>query len=583
MAADMAAQPRVDALLNQSPPYLDVDLYASDQPLRNAVASNGGDGDAAALSAFGKQWGSAGMFELGRQANENPPKLKTFDAKGFRRDFIEFHPAYHELMAASIAAGLQASTWRDDATPAAAPAQVIRAARFYMAAQVETGHLCPITMTRAAVAALAVEPRLVAKLMPKIMSRRYDPRFLPWWEKTSITLGMGMTEKQGGTDVRANRTRAEPAGEGYAVNGDKWFMSAPMCDAFLVLAQAPGGLTCVLMPRFRPDGSVNGLHFQRLKDKLGNRSNASSEVVFTDAFAWRVGEEGRGVRTIIDMVQLTRLDCAIASAGIMRMALAQALHHARHRTVFQKHLGDQPMMRAVLADMALDVEAATALVMRLARSFDLAADDAREAARARLLTPVVKYWVCKTAPAFVYEAMECLGGNGYVEESLLPRLYREAPVNAIWEGSGNVMCLDVLRALARDRDAALDVLDALAAEATDLPGAREAVDFIQRAFSRPDSEARARASVGRLAALAAAAALRSSAPPEVAELFAGTRLSARHDAMYGTSDLGVGDSAPARARLAADLSDRTSRPHVLVKLELRAAIRAREPRRANTR
>ena len=540
MAADMAAQPRVDALLNQSPPYLDVDLYASDQPLRNAVASNGGDGDAAALSAFGKQWGSAGMFELGRQANENPPKLKTFDAKGFRRDFIEFHPAYHELMAASIAAGLQASTWRDDATPAAAPAQVIRAARFYMAAQVETGHLCPITMTRAAVAALAVEPRLVAKLMPKIMSRRYDPRFLPWWEKTSITLGMGMTEKQGGTDVRANRTRAEPAGEGYAVNGHKWFMSAPMCDAFLVLAQAPGGLTCFLMPRFRPDGSVNGLHFQRLKDKLGNRSNASSEVEFTDAFAWRVGEEGRGVRTIIDMVQLTRLDCAIASAGIMRMALAQAIHHARHRTVFQKHLADQPMMRAVLADMALDVEAATALVMRLARSFDLAADDAREAARARLLTPAVKYWVCKTAPAFVYEAMECLGGNGYVEESLLPRLYREAPVNAIWEGSGNVMCLDVLRALARDRDAALDVLDALAAEATDLPGAREAVDFIQRAFSRPDSEARARASVGRLAALAAAAALRSSAPPEVAELFAGTRLSARHDAMYGTSDLGVG-------------------------------------------
>ena len=325
MAANMAAQPRVDELLNQSPPYLDVDLYASDQPLRNAVASNGGDGDAAALSAFGKHWGSAGMFELARQANENPPKLKIFDAKGFRRDFIEFHPAYHDLMAASLAAGLQASTWRDDATPAAAPAQVVRAARFYMAAQVETGHLCPITMTRAAVAALAVEPPLVAKLMPKIMSRRYDPRFLPWWEKTSITLGMGMTEKQGGTDVRANRTRAQPAGEGYAINGDKWFMSAPMCDAFLVLAQAPGGLTCVLMPRFRPDGSVNGLHFQRLKDKLGNRSNASSEVVFTDAFAWRVGEEGRGVRTIINMVQLTRLDCALASAGIMRMALSQAL------------------------------------------------------------------------------------------------------------------------------------------------------------------------------------------------------------------------------------------------------------------
>ena len=479
MAADMATQPRVDALLNQSPPYVDVDLYASDRPLRNAVASNGGDGDAAALSAFGKHWGSAGMFELGRQANENPPKLKTFDAKGFRRDFIEFHPAYHELMAASIAAGLQASTWRDDARPAAGARASDRAPRASTWPRRSRPDICvPITMTRAAVAALAVEPRLVAKLMPKIMSRRYDPRFLPWWEKTGITLGMGMTEKQGGTDVRANPTRAEPAGEGYAVNGDKWFMSAPMCDAFLVLAQAPGGLTCFLMPRFRPDGSVNGLHFQRLKDKLGNRSNASSEVEFTDAFAWRVGEEGRGVRTIINMVQLTRLDCAIASAGIMRMALAQALHHARHRTVFQKHLADQPMMRAVLADMALEVEAATALVMRLGalvRSRRMR----REAARARLLTPAVKYWVCKTAPGFVYEAMECLGGNGYVEESLLPRLYREAPVNAIWEGSGNVMCLDVLRALARDRDAALDVLDALAADATDLPGAREAVDFIQ--------------------------------------------------------------------------------------------------------
>ncbi|MEA2954878.1 MAG: putative acyl-CoA dehydrogenase, partial [Alphaproteobacteria bacterium] len=327
-----------------------------------------------------------------------------------------------------------------------------------------------------------------------------------------------------------------------AINGDKWFMSAPMCDAFLVLAQAPGGLTCVLMPRFRADGSVNGLHFQRLKDKLGNRSNASSEVEFADAFAWRVGEEGRGVRTIINMVQLTRLDCAIASAGIMRMAFAQALHHARYRSVFQKRLSDQPMMRAVLADMALEVEAATALVMRLARSFDLAAADPLEAARARLLTPAVKYWVCKTAPGFIYEAMECLGGNGYVEESLLPRLYREAPVNAIWEGSGNVMCLDVLRALARDRDAAQAVLHALASEAADLPGAREAADFVARAFSARDAEAEARAGVGRLALLAAAAALRGSAPPEVAELFASTRLRARHDALYGTEALGTGEA-----------------------------------------
>jgi putative acyl-CoA dehydrogenase len=528
---------RFEQVLNQSPPYVDVDLYASDPPLQSAVAANGGAGDAAGLSAFGKHWGTAGMFDLARQANEDPPQLKAFDAQGFRRDFIEFHPAYHQFMTQSVAAGLASATWQENATPAPAPAQVTRGARFYMAAQIETGHLCPITMTRAAVAALAVEPAIVAELMPKIMSRRYDSRFRPWWEKTGITLGMGMTERQGGTDVRTNTSRAERASEGYVVNGDKWFMSAPMCDAFLVLAQAQSGLTCFLMPRFRPDGSVNGLHFRRLKDKLGNRSNASSEVEFADAFALRVGEEGRGVRTIINMVQLTRLDCALASAGIMRMALAQAVHHARYRTVFQKHLADQPMMQAVLADMALEVEAATALVMRLARSFDLAASDPHEAARARLLTPAVKYWVCKTAPGFVYEAMECLGGNGYVEESILPRLYREAPVNAIWEGSGNVMCLDVLRALSHEGDAGLAVLAALGREAGDLPGAAEAADFIRRALSGPHAEARARAAVGHLALLAAAAALRHASAPDAADLFARTRLRVGHGPIYGTSDV----------------------------------------------
>jgi putative acyl-CoA dehydrogenase len=522
---------------NQSPPYVDVDLYASDRPLADAVAANGGGAEAPALSDYGRRWGAAEMFDLGREANENPPKLKIFDAKGFRRDVVEFHPAYHQLMADSIAAGLAASTWRDDAAPAPAPAQVTRAARFYMAAQVETGHLCPITMTRAAVAALATEPALAAKVMPKIMSREYDPHFRPWWEKRGMTLGMGMTERQGGTDVRTNTTRAAPADDGYAITGQKWFMSAPMCDAFLVLAQAPGGLSCFLMPRFRLDGSVNGLHFQRLKDKLGNRSNASSEVEFVEAFAWRVGEEGRGVRTIIQMVQLTRLDCAIASAGLMRMALAQALHHARHRAAFQKHLADQPMMRAVLADLALEAEGATALVMRLCRAFDLAGSDEREAARARLLTAAVKYAVCKTAPGFAHEAMECLGGNGYVEESLLPRLYREAPVNAIWEGSGNVMCLDVIRALGHDGEAARAVLGALADEAADLPGARETARAVETALAAPEAEANSRAAVGRLAQLAAAAALRQSAPPEVAELFARTRLEARHGAMFGASDI----------------------------------------------
>ena len=540
----MAFQPRsaTPDTVNQSPPYVDVDLYTSDQPLQRALAANGGENDAAALAAFGRHWGTAEMFELARAANENPPQLKIFDAEGFRRDVVEFHPAYQHFMAESVAAGLAASTWRDDATPASAPAQVLRAARFYMAAQVETGHLCPITMTRAAVAALVVEPALVAELMPKIMSRRYDSRFRPWWEKTGLTLGMGMTERQGGTDVRTNTTRAVPAGEGYAITGHKWFMSAPMCDAFLVLAQAPSGLTCFLMPRFRPDGSVNGLEFQRLKDKLGNRSNASAEVEFADAFARRVGEEGRGVRTIINMVQLTRLDCAIASAGLMRMALTQAIHHARYRTVFQKHLVDQPMMRAVLADMALEVEAATALVVRLARSFDLAASDPLEAARARLLTPAVKYWICKSAPGLIYEAMECLGGNGYVEDNILPRLYREAPVNAIWEGSGNVMCLDVLRALAHEGEAARAILDALAGEAAGLSGVRATADSTASAFSASTAEAHARAAVSRLALLAAAAALRASAPPQVAELFARTQLQDRHGAIYGTSDIGPDDA-----------------------------------------
>jgi putative acyl-CoA dehydrogenase len=530
-----------EEVLNQSPPYVDVDLYGSDQPLRNAIAANGGCEEAAALAEFGRHWGTAQMFELGRAANENPPRLRTFDAKGFRLDAVEFHPAYHHFMAESIAAGLQASTWRSDLRPAAAPAQVVRAARFYMAAQIETGHLCPITMTRAAVAALAVEPTLGRTFMPKILAREYDLRFLPWWEKIGITLGMGMTEKQGGTDVRSNTNRAVRHAEAYAITGHKWFMSAPMCDAFLVLAQAQGGLTCFLMPRFRPDGAVNALRFQRLKDKLGNRSNASSEVEFADAFAWRVGEEGRGVRTIISMVSLTRLDCAIASAGIMRMALAQALHHARHREVLQKRLADHALMRAVLADMALETEAATALVMRLCRSFDLAASDPEEAARARLLTPAVKYWVCKIAPELIYEAMECLGGNGYVEENLLPRLYREAPVNAIWEGSGNVMCLDVLRALANEHEAAFAVLAALAGEAAELPGGADTACFVRAALSSEAAEAGARAAVGSLALLAAAAALRESAPA-VAELFARTRLADRHGMLFGTSDFAADET-----------------------------------------
>jgi len=342
-----------------------------------------------------------------------------------------------------------------------------------------------------------------------------------------------MTEKQGGTDVRANTSRAEPFADGYLITGHKWFMSAPMCDAFLVLAQAPGGLTCFLMPRFRPDGSVNGIHIQRLKDKLGNRSNASSEVEFMDAFAWRVGEEGRGVRTIIEMVQLTRLDCAIASAGLMRRALAQALHHVRYRTVFQRHLVDQPIMRAVLADLALDCEGALALAMRVCRAVDRSAADPAEALRARLLTPAAKYWICKIAPTFIYEAMECIGGNGYVEDSVMARLYREAPVNAIWEGSGNVVCLDVLRVITREGDAVRALIKHLHHETAGLPGAGEAVAFVTESLSS-GAEADARAAVERLALLAAAAALNDSTSV-TAELFAQARLSARWSTTYGAS------------------------------------------------
>jgi putative acyl-CoA dehydrogenase len=313
-----------------------------------------------------------------------------------------------------------------------------------------------------------------------------------------------------------------------------------MCDAFLVLAQADQGLSCFFMPRFAPDGSVNAIHFQRLKDKLGNRSNASSEVEFDDAYAMPVGDEGNGIRAIIQMVQLTRQDCAIASAGLMRSGLAHALHHARHRSVFQKHLADQPLMQAVLSDMALHVEASVALVMRLCRSFDRAADDAGEAAFMRLLTPAIKYWVCKSAPGFLYEAMECLGGNGYVEEGILARHYRESPVNAIWEGSGNVMCLDVLRALSREAEAATSVLQDLAERVSGLPGAREAVAFIGQAFHRPDSERVARLAVERLALLSATAAL-NGVMPRHAELFAATRLAGNHAGMYGAVDLANSD------------------------------------------
>lgn len=526
---------------NQSPIFEDVNLFASDRVLQEAVTREGGGSAIKSLTAFGLTCGSAQAFEQGRLANENPPRLRTHDAKGRRLDVVEYHPAYHACMETSFSQGLNSAVWSHLATPGEAQragANVIRAAGSYMAAQMEAGHCCPITMTNAAVPALRLVPRLAEEWLPKILSRTYDPRFAPASGKSSVTFGMGMTEKQGGTDVRANSTVAEPvAGNGpgaeYVLTGHKWFLSAPMSDAFLVLAQAPGGLTCFLLPRFLPDGSVNALRLMRLKNKLGNRSNASSEVELARANAWAVSDEGRGVAAIMEMVTLTRLDCAVSSAGLMRLALANAVHHAEHRTVAQRRLVDQPLMTQVLADLALDVEAAVALAFRLARAFDRA-EDPRALAWARLMTPVTKYWVCKTASAFAAEAMECMGGNGYVEDGLMARLYREIPVNAIWEGSGNVMALDVLRVLQREPEAAAMVIDELGQLASGDPELKAVHARIEAILQEPRHlDLRARALAEQLAILAAGAVLRAHVPSFVADAYIASRAGGLSGRTYG--------------------------------------------------
>lgn len=537
----MSANSATHAVTNQPPPFEDRNLYETDTVLREAVVREGGERSAARLDAFGEMAGSAEMQEQGRLANAHPPVLRTHDRQGRRLDVVEFHPAYHRLMEASCAEGLHASVWehlgRGDQTPAAGR-HVARAGAFYMATQMEAGHCCPVTMSSAAVATLTLEPRVAGDWIQKILSRTYDKDFVPHADKRGVTLGMGMTEKQGGTDVRANTSVARPAGPGgsgeeYILVGHKWFMSAPMSDAFLVLAQAPGGLTCFLVPRFLPDGEVNALQFQRLKDKLGNRSNASSEVEFHGAHGWAIGEEGRGVASIIGMVTHTRLDCAVSSSGLMRLALAHAIHNAEHRMVFGRLLAGEPLMRQVLADLALDVEAATALSFRLARSFDHEAD-ARAAAWQRLMTPVTKYWVCKIAPALVAEAMECLGGNGYVEEQPLARIYREVPVNAIWEGSGNVMALDVLRVLQREPEVAGLVVDDLVAAADGDPLLAAAVGRVREMLHEPrELDRRARALVEGLALVAAGTILRAHAPTAVGDAFIATRLGAGTRQTYG--------------------------------------------------
>ena len=530
----MSFRRETDSDLNQSPPYQGVNLFEAD-PLITAAASGFPDAVSSRLAAAGAFWGSAEARDLAGLANRHSPELERYDAKVNRRDEVMFHPSYHALMGRSAGAGLHCSLWEDGKDEAGLRHRA-RAIRLYITAQTEAGHICPLTMTSASLASLRNAPDLLGRWGPLILSRRYDPSFRPAAEKGGATIGMGLTERQGGTDVRANTTRAEPSADGFHVlAGHKWFFSAPMSDAFLVLAQAAGGLTCFLMPRFLPDGSQNPIRLERLKDKLGNRSNASAEVEFDRALAWQVGEEGRGLPTILQMVTLTRIDCALASAGLMRAGFTEAVHHARHRKVFGTLLAEQPLMVRVLSDMALDLAAAVALSLRLAEAFDRAAEQPAEAAYARLMTPAVKYWVCKMAPAFLAEAMECLGGNGYVEESTLPRLYREAPVNAIWEGSGNVMALDVVRVLRRGGDTLKDALEVIAAELG--PKSKSAVDVLSAAASVVAAdEGSARILAEQLAMTAAAAALRRDHPPALADAFVETRLGRQWRTTYGMVD-----------------------------------------------
>jgi len=521
--------PETHTVENQVPELAPFNASALDAALREALVREGADWAQAQVSAYGELAGGE-LIALGFEANRDRPRLRTHDRFGHRIDRAEFHPAYHRLMQLGVEHGVAGLAWRDPRPGA----QVARAALSYLHHQAEQGSSCPLTMTFAGQPVLAQVPEL-AELAAKACAPAYDPRDVPMADKAGITLGMGMTEKQGGSDVRANRTRAEAACEGdYLLTGHKWFFSAPMCDAFLVLAQAPGGLTCFLLPRWRPDGTKNAFRLMRLKDKLGNWSNASSEVEFDVAHARRIGDEGRGVATILQMVALTRLDCLLGSAAEMRMALVQAMHHARHRRAFGRLLVDQPLMRNVLADLALESEAATTLAMRVARAVDAASHSASEAALARLTTAIGKYWVCKRAPAFVNEAQECLGGAGYVEESILPRLYREAPLNSIWEGCGNIQCLDVLRALQRETG----TREALQAELAAARGQDASFDAALAAFDLPadpaEAEPLARVLVERMALLLQASLLLRHAPNAVSSAFCRSRLGGAHGLAFGT-------------------------------------------------
>jgi len=517
-------------VLNQSTPFVDVNLFDTDAGLRDALRFNLPSFDAARFSALGAEAGSASTVTHARLANHHSPVLHAHDRFGHRIDQVEFHPSYHVLLGAALRHGLHGTPW---SRPSGA--HVERAAAFIVSTQAEPSVLCPVSMSYAVTPALRANAGLYAAWQSRIVSTQYDPRFAPFEQKTAVTLGMGMTEKQGGSDVRSNTTRAEHLGDDdwgrrYEITGHKWFMSAPMCDAFLVLAQAAGGLSCFFLPRWLPDGSTNVLRIQRLKHKMGNHANASSEIEFDRSTAWLVGDEGRGVPQILAMGAITRLDCALGTAGLMRHALALALHHTAQRKAFGARLIEQPMMKNVLADLALESEAATALALRLARAVDRSENaqdpSGHEALMRRVLTPIAKFWICKRGSLFGQEAMECLGGNGYVEEQgegAMARIYREMPLNSIWEGAGNIMALDLLRALRTG-----PVADALMHELTPARGAHAAFDRLVAALPGRVDGVREEVDARRLARDVAlgvqAALLRQHAPAEVFDTFCDSRL-----------------------------------------------------------
>lgn len=527
---------RTHTVENQPEPLADYDAFATDPALQSALEREGAGWARDAVAAFGPIAGGE-LLHLGFLANEHLPVFKPFDSRGQRINAVEFHPSYHRIMELGVEHGVPNFDYRHAGTPGAV---VARAALAYLHMQPEQGNNCPLTMTHAAVPSLRYQPSLAQLWEPRVIAPHYDGRDVPAWEKAGNTIGMGMTEKQGGTDVRSNTTRATPIGaagpgEAYELVGHKFFFSAPMCDAFLVLAQAKEGLSCFLMPRFLPDGTRNTFRIERLKDKQGDRSNASSEVEFTGTLAWLIGDEGRGVANILQMVALTRQDCLLGSAGIMRQALVQAIHRCRQRQVFGKRLIEQALMRNVLADLALESEAAMVLAMRVARAIDASERDPQEAAFARIGTAIGKYYVCKRCPPMVTEAQECFGGPGYIEDSIMPRLYRQAPVNSIWEGSGNVQCLDMLRALRREPA----TREALLAEFATVAGANtvldRAVQQVGQALDDDESlEIRSRRVIEQVAMALQAVQLIRSGDQDVSDWFIASRLGGQSGQCFGT-------------------------------------------------